>query len=193
MQKVIANIAFFALMLMNSFFLHGQDTSLRRNFEWRVRDFRKTEILTGISWQQDGSDHKKSLHYAELGIAKSIHSYSHYGPVSFGIYAAEEILFGNNSNVYGTKIGSYLHWLIDFGLAMIYYTDFKKGNIKIRPEFGIGMGAFRTVIGYNIPTINNKAFELLRKNNGQISIQFLIPVKKKEIKWKEGSIFRQLF
>ncbi len=57
----------------------------------------------------------------------------------------------------------------------------------------MGLGAFRITVGYNIPTIDNKGFELLRRNNAQIAIQFLIPVKKKEYKRSEENIFKELF
>ena len=193
MQKIITNIAFLVLLCTDYSLVYGQDSLSLTQYEPMFRTYKKTEVLTGVSVQQDGRDDSRSLWYAEIGIARSIHSGSRHGPVSIGVYGAEEFYFGSNTTVYGTKIGAYTQWLFDLGLAMIYYTDLKKGNFKIRPEFGFGMGALRLVAGYNIPTIDNKAFELLKKNNGQVSLQFLIPVKKKEEKEIKESIFRQLF
>jgi len=190
MQKIITNIAFLVLLCTDYSFVYGQDSLSLTRYDPLFRTFKKTEILIGISAQQDGRNDEGSLWYAEIGMARSIHIGSRHGPASFGMYVAEEFYFGSNTTVYGTKIGAYTHWLFDVGLAMIYYTDFKKGNFKIRPELGFGMGALRLVAGYNIPTIDNKAFELLKKNNGQISLQFLIPVNKKEEKETMESIFR---
>jgi hypothetical protein len=87
----------------------------------------------------------------------------------------------SNKDVYGTKVGAYFHYFLDVGMALVYYTDFTKGNFKIRPEFGWGMGSFRIAGGYNIPTINNKAFADLSNSKGQLVIQFGLPVRKR--KW----------
>jgi hypothetical protein len=69
--------------------------------------------------------------------------------------------------------------LIDVGIALVYYTDFKKGNLKFRPEFGIGWGAFRAVFGCNTGTINNKSWEALRNQRAQETVQLMVPVNKK--------------
>ena len=144
--------------------------------------------MLGMNWQGNWRDDGKTFRYIEIGFAKSIHQESRHGPISTGVYLSEEIYFGNE-NIYGTKLGAYIHGMFcDMGLSMIYYTDFKKGNLKVRPEVGVGIGALRIVTGYNIPTINNKAFEQLRKNNAQITIQFMVPVKKKLIN-NNDSIF----
>jgi hypothetical protein len=60
---------------------------------------------------------------------------------------------------------------------MTYFTNFKQGNLKITPQLGVGMGGFRAVAGYNIPTFFNKDFAGLRYSAGQISISYLLPIK----------------
>jgi hypothetical protein len=72
------------------------------------------------------------------------------------------------------------------GLSMVYYTDFKKGNLKIRPELGFGMGRFALLIGYNIPTIENKSFDELRRQNMQVAIRAGLGIVKKKVKFEKG-------
>lgn len=137
------------------------------------------EIITGINFQSsDYNGSTDTRRYFELGIARSIHDYGRHGPVSLGVYISEEVYFGNK-NIYGTKIGVYTHYFFDIGMSLIYYTDFNKANLKLRPEFGVGIGSIRIVGGYNVPTINNKAFQELTKSKGQLTIQVLLPAKKK--------------
>lgn len=192
MLKSFANIAFLMLITIIPAKIYSQD-SISSAYKLRWKTYKKTEILAGFSWQNNFKDEDKMARYIEVGFANSIHLDGRHGPSSLGVYAAEEIYFGHNTTTYGTKVGAYTHYIFDLGLAVIYYTDFKKGNFKIRPEIGIGMGAVRIIVGYNAPTINNKAFELLRRNNGQVSMQFFIPVKKKEIDRNKGTTFKQLF
>ena len=193
MKRLTANIALLVLFICaNSpgFSQAGDTSHFNITVDLYAKRYEKSELLLGISWQGNLNDEIKSLRYIEMGYAKSVHQSGRHGPVSAGIFAAEEIYFGDK-NIYGTKIGAYTHYLFDLGLSMIYYTDFKKGNFKLRPEFGFGIGALRLVFGYNIPTINNKAFAELRKNNAQATIQFLLPVKKKSINNNEP-IFKSL-
>lgn len=86
----------------------------------------------------------------------------------------------------GTKAGVWAHWLFDAGLAMVCYTDFNHYNVKMRPELGVGMSRFRLVFGYNVPTINNKAFKELQKNNVQVCMQVTIGVKKRKIRYRSN-------
>jgi len=193
LKIIIANITFLLVLTCGNYssFAQQLDSIKIRNYNSNrlFKTYKKSEILTGVSWQGNVKE-DEYIRYLEIGLARSIHYYGMHGPASIGVFAAEEIYIGD-SNIYGTKIGAYIHYLFDFGLSMIYYTDFKKGNFKVRPEFGVGMGLIRIVIGYNFPTIDNKAFDELRKNNGQVTIQLLIPAKKRIIKG-DKSIFESL-
>ena len=173
----------------------GQDSdsiNSNKNDRYISKTYKKTEVLTGFDvqyYKYNGS--QETRQYVELGIARSVHLYNYHGPVSIGYYISEEVYFGEK-NIYGTKIGAYTHYMFDVGFSIIYYTDFDKGNLKLRPEIGLGMGAFRIIGGYNIPTFANKAFPELRNSKGQINIQCFIPVKKKLFN-REGSVFKYLF
>ena len=156
---------------------HAQDSVSRY---LRFKTVTSTDLLLGVHWQGNTRE-EKTYRYYEIGIAKGRYVHHPHGVTGGAVYVSEEVYFGNGGNIYGTKIGAWMHWLFDAGLAAVYYTNFEKGNFKIRPELGVGMGRLRIVVGYNIPTINNKAFELLKSNNLQISIQFTAGMKKKEV------------
>lgn len=145
----------------------------------------------GLDFQaSDYKGSKATRRYFELGLARSVHDYSMHGPVSAGVYLSEEVYLGEK-NIYGTKIGAYTHYLLDIGFSMICYTDFSRTNFKLRPEFGLGLGPLRIAGGYNIPTFANKAFAELRKSDGQLTIQYFLPVKRKII--QERRILKSIF
>jgi hypothetical protein len=190
-------ISFFTLLLISLFYLDSFSQvidSARRtySFETRIRDYKQLELVAGYSVQGNLKNEVKNLHYVEIGVARSIQDRGYHGGATFGMLLTEEILIGENENVYGTKIGMFTHYMIDIGFSMVYYTDFKKGNFKFRPEIGMGMGGVRFIVGFNIPFIDNSAFELLRKNNVQAGIQIMIPVRKKLLENRRG-IFQELF
>ena len=170
------------LLIVSLFFilvtrLHAQDSSFRRQ-----QVIRSTDILVGISWQGDGREgakNEKMYRYVEIGLGRGKYSFGICGGGASAIYISEEMYFGKDKNIFGTKIGAWTHYLLDLGLSLVYYTDFKRGNFKIRPEIGAGLGRMRAVIGFNIPTINNKAFTELAHHNMQASIQFTLGVSKK--------------
>lgn len=160
--------------------LHAQDSSFRL-----AHHIRSTDILLGIHWQGDGREsakNEKMYRYFEIGLAKSSHYSGICASGSGTVCVSEEMHFGKDKNIFGTKVGAWFHYLIDLGMAMVYYTDFKRGNFKIRPEIGCGLGPMRAVVGFNIPTINNKAFTELAHHNMQLSIQFTLGIKQKILK-----------
>lgn len=146
------------------------------------REEKSIDAWVGYNLQGNWSDTAgKTAKYLEVGIGKGRYFYHRHGIKGRAFYIAEEIYLGNNKRIYGTKIGFFAHWLFDAGFSVVYYTDFRKGNLKLRPELGIGMGRMRAIIGYNIPTINNKAMPELQKHNAQISIQAGLGIKKEKI------------
>lgn len=170
-----------AVVAVSCLFTSFQSSAQRKDSTRICLDqtFRKTELVLGTNWQANwrDKDNTQTRNYIEVGIGRSIHTYHRHGVSSAGIYLSEEMYFGKK-NIYGTKLGVYAHYLLDLGFSMIYYTDFKKGNFKLRPELGIGAGPFRAVFGFNLPTIDNKAFEELRNHRAQVTVQLMIPVKK---------------
>jgi hypothetical protein len=195
LKIIIANIAFLMLLIAVSMVCLAQSKDSITGAEYFGRLYKKekrTEVLTGFNVQYYRLNGVQGVRkYFELGVARSAHFDGRHGPASMGYYISEEVYFGGR-NIYGSKIGIYTHYMVDIGFSIIYYTDFSKGNLKLRPEFGLGMGSLRIVGGYNIPTFANKSFEELRKSNGQLIIQWLIPVKRKIIN-KDGNIFEVLF
>src|SRR5215216_5159608 len=149
--------------------LHAQDEGVRL-----VRNIRSTDVLLGIHWQGDGRESvkdEKTYRYFEIGIAKGKYTEGICSGAGGAVYISEEMYFGRDKNIFGTKLGAWMHYLLDAGLSLVYYTDFKRGNFKIRPELGVGLGRMRAVVGYNLATFNNKAFTELTNRNFQISIQ----------------------
>jgi hypothetical protein len=161
--------------------LHGlvaQDSTYQKSsWDWRIQS---TDILVGVSWQGNAREEKMRRYY-EIGVARGRYISHRHGITGGAIYVSEEMHFARDKNIFGTKVGAWLHWMLDFGIAAIYYTDFDRGNFKIRPEAGVGMGRLRAVVGYNIATINNRAFKELQKNNMQISIQLTAGIRKKKL------------
>lgn len=173
-MKPVPTIAFVVFYCQG---LLAQDSTAKRSLFWGT--VRSTDLLLGIHWQ-GSTKHNKTLCYYEIGIAKGKYISWFEGHSGVAVYASEEMYFSKDKNIFGTKIGAWMHMILDVGLCAVYYTDFQRGNLKIRPELGFGAGRLRFVGGYNIPTINNKAFEALRKNNAQASIQFTVGLRKKK-------------
>jgi len=176
MKRLLTVTLFFFLATR----LHAQDTSYRL-----VHFVRSTDLLIGVHWQGDGREsakNEKMYRFIEIGVGKGNYNFSICGGGASSLYISEEMYFGKDKTILGTKVGAWMHYLLDLGLSLVYYTDFKRGNFKVRPEFGVGLGRMRLVVGYNIPTINNKAFTELTHHNMQASLQFTLGIKQKEIK-----------
>ena len=142
------------------------------------KEIRSTDIVLGIHWQGNARENI-TYRYYEIGVGKGRYIHHRHGVTGGAIYMSEEIYLGRDRTIFGTKLGVFWHWLFDAGLSMVYYTDLERGNFKVRPELGVGMGRARAVLGFNIPTIANKRFEDLRRNIFQISLQATIGVFKK--------------
>jgi hypothetical protein len=57
------------------------------------------------------------------------------------------------------------------GINLIYYTDFNKGSLVFRPEYGFGIEQVRLVYGYNAKIINSK-FNLINKQQAALLYSF---------------------
>ncbi len=167
--------SFLILILLSFLGIFAQDRASNRSSSLVDKS---TDLLIGMNWQGNGDDKKLSRFY-EIGIAKGRYKNTELGTSGTAIYASEEIYFGKDGNIYGTKVGAWTHQFLDFGIAAIYYTDFDRGNFKLRPEIGFGLNRVRAAFGYNIPTIDNRAFTRLEKHDFQISIQTTVSLHKK--------------
>lgn len=171
-------LPFLILVLVLSF-RHGlsQDTTLPSRLFYTVHS---TDVLLGIHWQGNARENKMFRYY-EAGLAKGRYVSTMEAYTGTAVYASEELYFGPDKTIFGTKLGAWAHWLFDLGMAVVYYTDLHRGNLKIRPEFGGGVGRLRAVVGYNVPTFDNGALKELQKRNVQVSIQLTIGIRKKKI------------
>ena len=182
------------LSICTSSLCHSQSLdTLQIEIRHLRKEYKKTEIVAGLDFQTANfKNAKEPRKYVEIGIGRSFHIDGFEGGAAFGAYVSEEFHFGDK-NIYGTKFGVYTHYLFDIGFATVYYTDFKKVNLKLRPELGVGLGAIRIVGGYNIPVFGNKSFEELARSRGELTIQGFIPVKKTAVNEKSRTIFNRLF
>ncbi len=107
-----------------------------------------------------------------------------YGKARYGVivhhWYMSNYYFGSEFTIHDKKVilapkASY--WInggsagMALGLSLINYTDFSTSSLKIRPEIGIGLGKFKAVYGYNIPTFN-KDFAGIGKHNFNLVVYF---------------------
>jgi hypothetical protein len=93
----------------------------------------------------------------EFGIASGHRGYEGYAIVYSNYHLTTEHNFNADQYTLGTKVGYKLSILFcDFTGQAIYYTDFDKSNVAIRPEMGLTfLGLLDLNYGYNFMTINN--------------------------------------
>jgi hypothetical protein len=116
-------------------------------------------------------------HYGEIGFAYNAFGNTGPEPVGWCYFASAEVRIGNKL-LAGPKIGA---WFgggaagLALGVNLIYYTDFRDGSLRVRPEVGFGVDIWKVVYGYNIP-LTHSDFEGV--NRSTIGIALLIGVKK---------------
>lgn len=180
MKKVITSTLFLAFILTIPCFSQV-DTGSNLHFEPR-QNYRETalKLLIGGNLQQvyrmDGKEFNRK--HIEIGLHKTLTSFDWHHPSSVITHGISlEVAPGSNT-IYGFKYSAWAEvWFFVFGLAGVYYTDFDKGNFKIRPEIGVGMYRFKLSAGFNIPTIRNKDFEALQRSYGQVTLNILLKLK----------------
>lgn len=177
-------ISLFFVIVFASMFTCAVAQDSTAPYKFLFRKEKSIDLWLGYNLQGNSSDEtgETTMKYLEIGIGKGRYIYHMHGITGAGVYVSEEILLNKNKNIYGTKIGCFAHWMFDAGFSIVYYTDFEKGNLKLRPELGVGMGRVRGVVGYNIPTVNNKAMPELRKQNMQVTLQAGFGLKRKAVK-----------
>lgn len=170
------------LILCLSFSSFSQvDTAFRQNLKFR-QPFRETAIklLVGGNLQQvhrsDSKDYNRK--YLEIGIHKTITSFDGHHPASSFTHGLSLEMAPEANPIYGFKYSAWAQvWCFVLGLGGVYYTDFDKGNFKIRPEIGIGMYPFKLSAGFNVSTIRNKDFKELQQAQGQVTLNILLKLK----------------
>ncbi|HUC83206.1 MAG TPA: hypothetical protein VMR70_20010 [Flavisolibacter sp.] len=158
-----------------------QDSLARRKLLFREEE--STDLWLGFNVQGNwAGKEKETLRYLEIGIGKGRYHYSRHAVSGVGVYLSEEILLNGNKRIFGTKLGCFVHALAAIGFSLVYYTDFEKGNLKLRPELGVGVGRFGIVGSYNIPAFRNSSLPELQGQNAQLTIRAGFGIKKKERK-----------
>lgn len=96
----------------------------------------------------------------------------------FGAY----LLFGTEflldpEIIYGFKISASVYaFQYSLALCLVYYTNFEKGNFKLRPEFGWNYGDFKLLIGFNISTYENYVLKTMKDSDIQLSIYYFLSI-----------------
>ena len=176
MRPLITTIVFLSLITSHCF--SQEDTAWKPPF----KTYKETAIklLVGGNLQQAKDENQKEFtrKYLEIGIHKTITAYDWHHPSAMWTHGLSVEISSADKTIFGFKYGAWGEfWLFVLGLNVIYYTDFQKGNFKIRPELGIGAHPFKLTFGFNIPTIQNAKFKELQKSYGQITLNVLLKLK----------------
>lgn len=136
---------------------------------------KSSSLLFGAQLQQviDQSGHEFRRAYIEVGLHKTL--LTNYAAFTYGPSVE---LSPYNHTIIGFKYGGWTNiYFVSLGLNTIYYTDFKHGNLIIRPEFGFGLDRFRFAIGYNASIISNPKMEHIKKQKPQLTLNLLLKYK----------------
>lgn len=117
----------------------------------------------------------------EIGIASNtsgldfIHAYERTRYLSNEIWINEKPVIGLKAGI--RAAGGFAS--LSENLNLIYYTDFSKGTLRIRPEYGIWFAYMNMLVAYcyNFALINKNYPKINRHN-----ISFIFPWKIKHIK-----------
>lgn len=108
---------------------------------------REFAILPGYTYSRG--------HYLDLCFAQHEYAISGHHPFSWAMYAGSEIRI-DAPRLIAPKIGAWLGGGMAIGCNLLYYTDFKEGSLRLRPEMGIALPVFKLMYGVNIPLTNKK-------------------------------------
>jgi hypothetical protein len=146
------------------------------------RNYRETayKLLVGANFQGSTREEHQDISrkYVEVGLHRTLTDYrGRHPPIALTYGLSTEILLDPDP-IYGFKVSGWATaMLFVLGASTVYYTDFEKGNLRIRPEFGVGMHPFKLTVGYNIPTFWNKEFERMRYADLQVTLNLLLKLK----------------
>jgi hypothetical protein len=122
-----------------------------------------------------------SIHSLELGLGlldvDGRREYHHGAPASVW-YGSSEIEMDSDPLVAG-KLG---WWFsigglapVSIGLAGLAYTNFEQARLYARPEFGLGIGPLKAMLGFNIPVYGPRVSYVPL---GVLNIACALPLKK---------------
>lgn len=168
-------------ILSSSCIVYGQsniDSSLMLSM--RSYTEKSVTLLTGVNFQQqkvDGANDKTRTFY-EIGVHKTKTFKAGFHPASSVTQGISFEISNDIKTIVGFKYSAWAQaWCFVAGFSTIYYTNFEKGNFKVRPEFGIGASVFKLTVGYNIPTLFNADFKELKQSGGHITLNILLKLK----------------
>jgi hypothetical protein len=149
--------------------------------------------LTGHSQTKDSGEYRKGYMEKELGLliganvghsglleiglSKVAYGSDGHHPLGYGYFISNEVKLSGKF-IMGPKIGVYFAGgssAMGFGCDLIYYTDFDKGSLTLRPDIGFSVSKFRIAYGYNFK-MTNKDFAGI--NRGVLHISYSIRLKK---------------
>ncbi|MBX3256155.1 MAG: hypothetical protein KF862_18605 [Chitinophagaceae bacterium] len=110
--------------------------------------------------------------FADIGLAINYYGTNRH-PFSIGYFVSNEIKL-NKDLIIGPKIGVWIAGGIAMGLNLIYYTDFDKSSLVLRPEIGIGILKTKLVYGYNWRWTNS----LTNINQHQVDLTYCFRLKR---------------
>jgi hypothetical protein len=165
MTKILA-IVLLSFGASASCFAQTENDSTVRTMRYGLDLKRHISVLTGFNFWKTA--------YGELGLAINQHGRNGSHPTAWAYFISNEIKIDDNI-IIGPKIGAWVGGSLGVGINVIYYTDFNKSALRVRPEFGWAFGRWKVVYGYNLPLINT-SFRGVNKHN--LGIALLFGIKK---------------
>lgn len=148
------------LLLLFGFAAYGQPLDDKTSKAFGNNKKIEASVLTGFN-QGKYSFVDVGMEFNQAG-ATGVHSFS------FSYSVSSEIKLGQGKTLIGPKIGVWVAGGPAFGVNVIYYTDFERSSMALRPEIGFGVTKFKLVYGYNWLLTNS----LTGVNKSQISITY---------------------
>ena len=138
---------------------------------------RRYQVLVGASVQASGDDEVegRGRRYLCVGLYRTYTTYDPYHPDPFLRHGvAAEVSLGREP-IYGLRYGATVGlWIVTAGAHVIYYTDGRRRDVRIRPEIGYGMRGFTLAAGYNARVYRDADFRALQPHSMQLSLRVFL-------------------
>ena len=172
---------FIGLMLASTL-LRAQPADSTHTLAFPQNPYHEKAVDLAVSYHFQGDsrsmDSTDNFHFLGIGLQLTNAVFGgHHGPSTFSYGVGTEIMISDLPTIYGFRAGSWVSgYAFTSGLHLVYYTDFDRGNLKLRWDFGLGGRRLRVTMGFNIPTIYNRDFEQLRRQDAQLGVQWQLPI-----------------
>lgn len=153
-----------------------EDTSRAGAYYGPYRHFREkaVTVLVGghLQYAKNEQEQVYTRKLLEVGVHRTIST-----PYAVATHGPSVEVSLEHHPLAGFKYGAWTDvYFVALGLNALYYTDFKEGTFRLRPEFGLGVYRVKLSVGYNIP-VTNKSFYPLREPEAQVTLNWLIRLK----------------